>query len=61
MARFHCEQDKRRADIRAAMTAMDSPMGLGTTVDVEDQYLDTSASSKRRTPTSWSSPSWSSA
>lgn len=33
------EQDKRRADVRAAMAEMDSPLGLAITVDVEDQYL----------------------
>ncbi|GIF56693.1 hypothetical protein [Asanoa iriomotensis] len=33
------EQDKRRADVRAAMNVMDSPVGLGLTVDFEDTYL----------------------
>src|SRR4051794_36012373 len=33
------EQDKRRADVRAAMTVMESPLRLGMTVDVEDRYL----------------------
>lgn len=33
------EQDKRRADIRVAMKVMDSPFGLGLTVDPEDAYL----------------------
>jgi hypothetical protein len=33
------EQDERRANIRTAMKSMDSPLGLGLTVDVEDAYL----------------------
>jgi hypothetical protein len=33
------EQDKRRADVRAAMKVMKSPLGLAVTVDVEDTYL----------------------
>lgn len=33
------ERDKRRADVRAAMATMESPSGLGITVDVEDRYL----------------------
>jgi hypothetical protein len=33
------QQDKRRADVWAAMKVMDFPMGLGLTVDVEDTYL----------------------
>ena len=39
MALFESEQEKRRDDVRAAMAVMDSPMGLGITVDAEDQYL----------------------
>lgn len=39
MPSFESEQEKRRADVRAAIATMDSPMGLGITVDAEDQYL----------------------
>jgi hypothetical protein len=39
----HTEQDKRRADVNAAMKVMDSPIGLALMVDAEDAYLLTDA------------------